>query len=291
MPRIYRTQKQTEAFLIREFLACLDYRILSLKLQESPDAVLTLSKGKSRQRVALEHTGYFNDTVAGQPSPLTPIDVLWKTVQYSLIRRISHRKHLTGISARVTLVGNLPTSDGPAGTIARQLAKELVDFVEDHSVSMSQHLWFSGRDFGKYAILKTYLSSLLLSRWTHGASRASRCAWICNNTATGCIGLNLSYIKTAIENKNKKAVKYNWGGANEKWLLIAASGDKVNQHAWPAAENPDWADADLVNLCQCSPFDRIVLWERVRCWYRWLKPLKPAIEYSRLKSQTISGNG
>ena len=38
-------------------------------------------------------------------------------------------------------------------------------------------------------------------------------------------------------------------------------------------------DDELITLCRKSPFDNIVFWERVRCWYKTLKPNKKAVQY------------
>jgi hypothetical protein len=281
MPRIYRTQKECEQLLIREFLGHLGYTISNPQWPDSPDALLTLSDGRKRKRIAIEHTEYFNDTVAGCLSPLTAIAEFWQFVQASLIRRISHRKHLTGISATINIKEDLSLPKKLAGQkdLARQLAKKLVNFVEAHQVRQSEHLRFRSRDFIGYPILNTMLSSLRLSRWTYDPVYASRCAWTCSNITTGYIRLDLKYIKSAIKNKNKKATKYNWGSANEKWLLIAASSSNLSNGAGPASQNVNWVDPELLDLCCASLFDRIVFWERVRCWYKWLKPSKKVVQY------------
>lgn len=275
MPRIYRTQKECEQLLIREFLGHLGYRISNPQWSERPDALLTLSKSRKRKRIAIEHTGYFNDTEAGRLSPLTPIAEFWQLVQASLIRRVSHRKHLTGILATINIKGNLSLPK----ELARKLAKELVNFVEAHQIKPSKSLRFSCRDFNGYSTLVSMLSSLQLLRGTDDVVPASRCCWICANITSGNIRLNLKYIKSAIKNKNKKATGYNWDNANEKWLLITASGDNLSNNAGPARQNANWADPELLDLCSESLFDRIVFWERIRCWYKWLKPSEEVMQY------------
>ena len=281
MPRIYRTQKECEQLLIREFVGHLGYRISNPVWQERPDSLLTLSRGNRRKRVAIEHTEYFNDTVAGQRSPLTPIDDFWKDVQASLARRISHRRHLTGITANVKLKSDL-SIQGSSPELARQLAKELVNFMEAHQVRQSEVLRFRCRDFHGYPTLVSMLSSLWLLRGTDDAVPASRCCWICANITTGYIRLNLKYIKSSIKNKNKKATGYNWGNANEKWLLIAASSSNLSNNAGPASQKVNWVDPELLGLCCESLFDRIVFWERIRCWYKWFKPSKEVVQYDNL---------
>ena len=84
MPRIKRTQKEVEKFLIREFFVdALGYSISKPDWTESPDAILTLRTNGVRKRIGIEHTDYFNDTVAGWCSPLTPIEMFWDCVQAS----------------------------------------------------------------------------------------------------------------------------------------------------------------------------------------------------------------
>lgn len=279
MPRIFRTQPEYERLLIKEFLSALGYTISRPKWPDKPDALLTLCKGAGKTRVGIEHTEYFNDTVAGKMSPLTPVDEFWRIVQTSLVRRIGHRRHLTGISARVCFAEKLPVP--PNGTeLARRLAKELVDFIEAHPVRESQRILWRARDFDERCpTLRSLLASLSLLRETDDVGFASRCSWTCSNVVTGHVGLNVRYIKSAIENKNKKAGNYAWSDANEKWLLIAASGATLSNHAGPPMQNVDWAETELMELCRNSPFDRIVLWERVLCWYKWVKPDRRIVQY------------
>ena len=275
MPRIYRTQKEIEQLLIREFLGYLDYRISNPEWErERPDALLTLSKDGKEKRVAIEHTEYFNDTLAGCCSPLTPIEEFWQLVQASLIRRVSHRKHLTGINARIKIEDNLnlPRKLKEQEELARQLAEKLVNFIEAHQAGQSERLKFRSCDFNGYPMLESKLSWLRLSRWTDDAVPACRSAWTCENIKTGGICLSLEYIKSAIKKKIEKATGYNWGDANEKWLLIAASGGIISNNAGALMHSVNWTDPKLLDLCRESPFDRIVFWERVHCWHKWLKP-------------------
>jgi len=275
MPRIYRTQKEVEQLLIPEFVSCLGYSISCPRWQERPDALLTVSARNEWKRIAVEHTGYFNDTLAGQESPITQIDDFWRLVQASIVRRISHRKHLTGIVGTVRLRKHFRKPPNSVG-LARQLAAELVAFAEAHGVRKSEHIPFDHWQFNGYPTLDSLLSELLLSRWTDDPVRVFRCSWICSNITDGGICVNLEYIKSAIAKKNRKAANYeNWGDAGEKWLLIAADGANLCNHAGPSIQNVNWDDAELLELCRTSPFDGIVFWERIRCWYKWLKPNKP----------------
>jgi len=279
MSRTCQNQKEYEKSLILQFVECLKYSVSNPKWQDRPDALLTLSKGKVKKRVAIEHTDYFNDTVPGRCSPLTPIAEFWKSVQESLVRRISHRKHLTGISATVSLKQGLKLPRNNSMQ-PRQLAKELVSFTEARRVKRSEHLQFCRRDFKGYPMLESMVSHLILWRRTDRKVVASRWSWRCTDITTGMISLNLEYIKGAIRSKNRKALGYeNWGRAVEKWLLIVASGNNISNNAGPAMQSVNWDDPELLGLCCNSPFDRIVFWERIRCWYKWLKPSKKVVQY------------
>lgn len=278
MPRKYRTQKEVEKFLIGEFLAHLGYRISTPRWIERPDALLTLSKNNKTKQVAIEHTEYFNDTRAGTHSPLTPYAAFWKLVQGSLIRRISHRKHLTGIHARVWMMNIIPELMYDK-QLARKLAQELVAFTETLPNVIFHNRRFRNHDFSQFPTMSNLCKSILLTRWTEDVVHASSCAWTCNNISTGGIGLSLNYLKSAIRNKNKKAINYNWGKADEKWLLIAASGHILSNSAGSCTQSSIWSDTELRKLCNDSPFDHIVFWERPRCWYKWLKPNKSVVRY------------
>lgn len=277
MPRIRRTQKEREKFLISMFCDEMGYSVSRAKWQDKPDALLTLSKGKSKQRVAVEHTDYFNDTLAGQRSPLTPIDEFWQRVQRSLMRRISHRPGLAAIVANVRLKTSLPNWRASAAeAYARRLAGEIVAFLEAHPMQAGQppKTFHSRRPhFAGYKTLGSLVCSLRVRRSPVNLGRVSRCDWVCSNTAVGCVRINIDFIKSAIKNKSLKARNYHdWGKAQERWLLIVAGGDNINTHAGDAAQTAAWNDMDLATLCQQSLFHRVFFWERVS---RWCKPLKP----------------
>jgi hypothetical protein len=279
MGRVYRKPKEVEQFLIREFVCdALHYTISRPEWCESPDAILTLRKGRAKRRVAIEHTGYFNDTTAGQCSPLTPISDFWKRVQTSLGRRISHRKHLADVMATVELNTGRFAGRPDSRTqeeLARQLAKEIVDFLDVHPITGSArfpaHSAASpGTEFSDFPTLKRMVFSMRLQR-IPGIAYFSRHHWTCFNISTGSIGLSLEYIRTSIKNKNAKAASYDWRSADEKWLLIVAACGNLSEQAGPPEER-NWDDSELRTLCCKSPFDKIYFWERARRWYKSLKP-------------------
>lgn len=256
----------------------LHYTICRAKWPDPPDALLLLRKEGTAKLTAIEHTSYFNDTEAGRPSPLTLISDFWEDVQTSLCRRISHRRHLADVvSAYVQL--NEKHLVGDCKMLARQFAAELVDFLESRPFKDEEQLppYFSLppiTTFDGFPTLKSTIFRMSINR-IKGRYFRARCSWMCSNITTGCIGLNLNYIKTAIDKKNRKAAKYNWMSADEKWLLIVAAGDILSNNAGPPEQQVDWNDSDLQELCRTSPFDRIVFWEYVRDWHKMLKPNGP----------------
>ena len=282
MSRVYRKPKEVEKFLIREFVCeALRYAVSRCEWCESPDAILTLRKGANARRVAIEHTGYFNDTVAGKCSPLTPLAEFWKSVQISLGRRFSQRKDLADVTGRVRLHTQRlsermnPATPATREVIARQLAGELVDFLKTNPVTTAErfprHSANSpGTEFADFPMLKELVDYMSVRR-SPGFVLRPRCSWLCDNITTGSIGLNLEYIKSSIKKKNEKATKYNWRSADEKWLLIVAGGGNLSEQAG-IVEDKEWNDSELRELCRASPFDRIYFWERIRFWYKSLKP-------------------
>ncbi len=206
MSRVYRTQKQTEQFLIREFLGLIGQRVSAPVWTEGPDAILTLSRQKRRKRVAIEHTEYFNDTTSGFPSPRSPIEVFWRGIESSLIRRISHRTHLAGLLLTINFKPNvsLPKRRDAVRAVARQVAKELVTYSESCPTRISEWQRFGYGDFDSYPTLNSILSSLRIMKSAHGHSHAHRTQFGCTNLRAGHIGLSLEYIKSAIAKKTSK---------------------------------------------------------------------------------------
>jgi len=283
MSRVCRKKKEVEQFLIWEFVRdVLRYTISQPKWSESPDAVLTLGKGKVKKRVAIEHTGYFSDTLAGKSSPVMPLLRFWEAVRTSLCRRISHRKHLADVANGRVRFKATCKARGNDITLARQFALELCDFLETRP--FSEYERFSAHSvhppialFSGFPTLKSMVSYMCIYR-IRGGEFGPHCSWMCDNTTTGCIGLNLNYIKTAIGSKNSKAAKYNWHSAEERWLLITAAGSSVSEQAGFPNEK-HWNDPDLHTLCCASPFHKIIFWARTDRWYKSLKPNHQIVEF------------
>ncbi len=278
MPRTYRKRKEREAFFIKEVLGVLGYRISSPKWTESPDAILTLTKGRMRKRVAIEHTEYFNDTVAGKPSPRTTLDTFWNAVHSSLVRRVSHIPSLSAVTVDIRLNTRVLNPKDDIAS-ARQLAKEIVDFVRTCALRKSERRRFRSHDFREFGVLGRLVASLSVFGGKDDVVFSPHSDWTCADVTTGGVVVDLEYIKSAIRAKNQKADKYNWRGAAEKWLLIAASAHNPSNDAGPLKPSVDLRDDELSRLCGSSPFDKILFWERRLDWYKWLKPEKQARQY------------
>lgn len=280
MGRVYRKPKEVEQFLIREFVCdALHYTICRAEWCEAPDAILTVQKGRARNHIAIEHTGYFNDTTAGECSPLTPIADFWRSVQTSLAHRIGHRKHLADLTGRVWLNPKHFADRRPdpmtQEKLSRDFAEDLVDFLESHAIADSARFpahsaHARGTEFSDFPLLESMVASMSVRRIPGGVLRPL-CNWLCENISTGCIGLSLENIRTTVRNKNNKAANYNWRSADEKWLLIVAACGNLSENAG-LPQDREWDDSELRALCCESPFDRIYFWERARRWYKALKP-------------------
>lgn len=274
---VHQTVTKEEQWLIGEFVRYLGYEIVEEAYPDRPDALLTLREGDNTKLIALELTRYFNDTLAGSLSPLTPYEEFWERVQDNLLPLINQREHLTGVQVVVDLRQNLSKPADPIA-LARKLAEEFVEFLKANPIRQSERRRHQPSDFDAYPTIKSLIAGMRLSRLSFDPPVASRFAWKCNNITCGDVNLSLDYIKSAIANKTKKAGQYNWEKAQEKWLLIAA-GRRINSNC---AGSPDhdvnWNDSDLLTACQDSPFNRIVFWEMVAGWHKWIEPDHPIVK-------------
>ena len=272
---------QLQRFITLEFVAALGYTASDPDWGDSPDAVLTLRKGQIERRVAIEHTGYFNDReagVEGQGAPLAPVSIFWECVLASLGPLINEKKHLGGIH------GSIDLFPGPFARkldrraleeLAAKFSQELVAFLECHPITgctrFPGHTRPSpGTAFDGFPTLRSLVSSMDLTPCP--TDYFSPHNWPCWNIRCGFADLNLGYIKSTIKKHNEQATKYNWRSAGEKWLLIAATdaGD-ASTHAG-APDEQKFDDQQLRDLCRESPFDKVYFWARAWPWYKSLKP-------------------
>ncbi|MCH8253092.1 MAG: hypothetical protein IID36_11630 [Planctomycetes bacterium] len=167
---------------------------------------------------------------------------------------------------------------------AKQLATEIVEFVEADQRYEQQRTWRNPHDFAEQMAMLKLVEYIAIRPTVSYRVDEVRFFWGCWNDKAGNIGLDLKFIEMAIANKNKKADNYKWTNADgtdldEKWLLIAAGGDGISTGAGPLTRGEEWATPQMVKLCRESPFDRIIFWEWSSGWYKWIKPDQPATQY------------
>lgn len=254
------------------FVRQLGYRIVAATWRDNPDAILTLRKAGRDCKVAIEHTEYCNDTVAGTASPRSAIQDFWTDVSNSLVRRICQRPSLRAVAGICTLRTNMwPLRPAPRQTLASRFACEFVQLLEQNPLgnSHSRKLW--GNDFEDFPTLKAHCDSITAKRWRDWHGIVTTRTWTCQNLTAGNVGFSTEYLVSAIVAKTRKAQRYDWDGASEKWLLIAASARNPSHHVGPKHVFYQWDDPCLRCACMQSPFDQIYLWDVGRSWHEQLK--------------------
>lgn len=285
MPRLRRTPKGIEKYLITEFLQLLGYRISKPVWGDRPDGVLTVSKAGTRLRVGLELTGYYVDAVPGVASPGAELAEVWERVQDSLVARISHmrgnrRRVLSSICATVRLRPALEKPrKGERGSVARALAAELVEIAEASRLPVggSRRLC---RFAARYPMLQAAVQSLRLCRTGVDAYICPRFNWGCSNAAFAWLSLETQTVEMTILAKSKKSRTYAWGNCGERWLVVAAAGRTIFNCAGPWRSSIDWSYPALRAICSGSGFHRIFFWERSDRWCKPVWPEAPVVHFA-----------
>ena len=149
MPRVNRSKKQREQFVIREFLGVMGYSIRRASWPDRPDAVLTLRTGANTNTVAIEHTEYLNDmndAAAGKGSAGMRILRFWRKVEDSLKRRKRQRwRRYVGKGMIMAIVDLSPNR------IAKHSPRNL---QKDFSIS-SKHTWVQNMRYSSAARIST----------------------------------------------------------------------------------------------------------------------------------------
>ncbi len=281
MVRTIEIQKIIEKQLIQELLRELGYSVTKFQPTEKPDAIVSVVKAGVKSKLCIEHTSYFNDTVAGKCSPKTVLAEFWEEVQASLKRRICKRPKLgavqlsLGFRKKAPIPGRLDEQR----LLARSLASELVLFMINNPVRIGKFTRYGRHDWNPVSKLGELVDNMHMSRWDCEDAVASNCSWNCMDISGGSIGLSLNNIISSINQKNKKAKNYIWNRNSELWLMIVADGAIVSNHAGRHQQKVAWSDTDLALACKQSPFDRILFWDQRRCWYKWLKPQRQIKQY------------
>jgi hypothetical protein len=264
-------KSEYESRLIRGFLRHNGYRIVRASWQDKPDSILTVIKGRTTVRIAIEHTDYYNDAPAGQASETAQLDEFWTAVQRSITHRIARCTSLrsTYVSVRFPAVSDLPGFRSRSGycQFASSFAAELVEFVRQSPTPLDVvvQFWSRGpaRIPARYSLLARHLDSIHVRRRSGRAGRVPRMMWYCANVTTGGVALLKSHIVAAVQAKNRKATEYDWKDVQEKWLLITASGKTVANVAAPRLQKMNWTDEEISSMSEQSPFDRVFFWDAV----------------------------
>ncbi len=77
--------------------------------------------------------------------------------------------------------------------------------------------------------------------------------WWCSDLQSGCVAAPDKSIKDAVREKQTKAVGYEWGDSQERWLLIYAAGEGLADHALGFED---------LGIDQPDPFTCIFLWDK-----------------------------
>lgn len=276
MPRIYRTPKEREKYLIRGFVKRLGYRIIRAQWQERPDAVLTLCMNGERIRVGIEQTEYFSDAPAGDPSPTGGLAEFWTFVIRSIERRTARKPELKSalVNVRFQECVGLPKDREQRVEMATRLAKELVGFVSESLPNQGNgpHPCTIRVFPDTYPMLRCILRTIRIAVTRDGHRQFARTTWTCSNIVTGHVAFQFDHVQSIVDQKARKSKTYEWGNPDERWLLITASGNTVAQSTGPSMAWSKMDSKELRNRCPKSPFDRIWFWDYADDWHLELWP-------------------
>jgi hypothetical protein len=90
--------------------------------------------------------------------------------------------------------------------------------------------------------------------------------WRCADVSVACVGINLGHVAACIRQKARENSGYQWGGVEQRWLLICASGWPISSRAGPQPEAAKWDAPELQVACRESGFNRVFFYERVCGW-------------------------
>ena len=269
--RATKRQKRMERWETRRFLESLGYRVTALRSGEKPDTIAYVSKNGVKQKIGIEHTGYYVDATPKAGSIAMDLYNLWTLIEKGIRRRVSHLpelKHTTGL-VRFKKKGSRPCSSH-----ASQIANELVSLALDCPVAPNEERVISCFP-NRYPSLSTYLSEVTLHGT--GAVTVNVWPWDCMNARGSCVGLDAGKVAAIINKKNAKSAKYTWGNVDERWLLIAAPGYPAVKSAGPDPQYMGWKSAELKAACRAAGFDRIFFWEN-GLWCKEIHPGAPIVE-------------
>ncbi len=265
-------QKKVELRIIRAFLRFAGYRFLRVAQHEKPDAMVTFIKDGKPWKCGIEQTEYHVDAVLGQGSPGRRISGVWHLIQASINRRISHRPQLVHTTGLVFL----RKTSGLTRSTQQGLASELVRLALEFPVDRDGERTI--RNFSSsYPLLCLHIREVFLQ----GTGCASNVSWQCGDSISSPIGLSVESLTSIVKQKTIESQQYSWNQADERWLLISASGKTVFNSAGRRSEYVNWSSIKLQSACQTACFDRIFFWDQLYNWCKEVWPGAPIIQEGR----------
>lgn len=256
------TDRSLEQETIRAFLSCAGVEVARFEHADRPDARVTALIGGNEVGLDIEHTDYYLDRIPGQGggSKGKRLHEWWAEVQDHLRETITAMESPPKVFPLVFLKPELLRGVRP-----EQFADELIQFAVDCERASTSG-WVEC--FPSYRFLSQCVDKIHVQQ-----TICLSFHWPCGNTSAGVVGVNLQRLTAIVQEKTQKSLGYAWRPGSQRWLLISASGNSIVNHAGPHPEFVNWSDAALQQACLESPFDVIVLWDRIRDWYVYIKPL------------------
>ena len=260
-----RKKKEIERSYIRECLELMGYQVRRLIMREKPDAQAIVHKDGRNMQIGIELTRYHVDAPPGTcgGSPGSCLDSFWREVQRSLERRVTRMKRPPTVDALTFLKPDAR----PRPADARLFAAELLRLMIASSPKRGETKWIESFS-PQCGLLRKYASKV---RFTD-AYPLVLLHWHCANTSAAMIGVSMDCITKHVEEKASKAKRYDWGNADERWLIICASGRPIVSGGGARPDQLDWRNDELTRACAASGFGRIFFFELVR---RWCQPVWP----------------
>lgn len=254
-------QKEKEKRLLRGFLDTIGIQGIRIYFDEKPDLRFILKNTNTLNttgRIGVEITEHFNDAAVDSSSGGQRLLSFWKAHLLPEIIKIKKRD-LDNIHAYISFnKSRLMVASLVISRFIGKIANDIVNLVRNEAQCMRFEEEKTIKHFAIYPVLKQYVNSIKISK-----ADAYFLNWDANFSAS-YINVNSRKIAQMIDDKNKKAQRYNWDNYKEIWLLIAAAHDNSFNALRMSLEEincPKIFHTDhVIESCLKSPFDRIFIW-------------------------------
>lgn len=210
---------------------------------ESPDFLVTFSRGQVKTTIGYELTGLYSDSTIGGSQGKRDFEV-WKIIAKKLRKRLDRagHEHLYGV---LYLKGD----EGQAlKCLGNDGALEELERVCDLYSQNYTDIVFPRSGF---PLLNSSLAQVRLFKYDE-----RDLLWWCAHFQSGEVSDPTSALIETVKAKTKRAEKYLWKGADEKWLVIVAESNGLIDLA------ANIADPEISKHVSPIGFTRIILWER-----------------------------